>query len=178
MKRFILTGTPGAGKTSLIRLLETLGHFVVEEAATDVIALEQAQGVQEPWTSPLFIDKIVAIQKQRQLQTSRLPAELQFFDRSPIDTYALSLYLERLPSSALLEEIQRVRTEEVYQGRVFFIENLGFCQPSEARKISLTEALRFEKIHEEAYAAWGYECLKIGPQTVAERTHRLLSLSS
>lgn len=54
MKRFILTGTPGAGKTVLLRQLEQDGFGVVEEAATDVIALQQAQGIAEPWTDPGF----------------------------------------------------------------------------------------------------------------------------
>jgi predicted ATPase len=35
MKRCILTGAPGAGKTALVRLLERNGYAVVEEAATD-----------------------------------------------------------------------------------------------------------------------------------------------
>ena len=34
-QRFILTGAPGAGKTALIRLLESRGEEIVEEAATD-----------------------------------------------------------------------------------------------------------------------------------------------
>ena len=33
MKRYILTGTPGAGKTAILRALETEGFDVVEEAA-------------------------------------------------------------------------------------------------------------------------------------------------
>jgi predicted ATPase len=45
MRRFILTGAPGSGKTAIIRQLELDGFAVVEEAATDVIALEQARGV-------------------------------------------------------------------------------------------------------------------------------------
>jgi len=48
MRRFVLTGTPGAGKTAILRQLELDGFAVVEEAATDVIALQQAQGVAEP----------------------------------------------------------------------------------------------------------------------------------
>ena len=52
MKRFILTGAPGAGKTAVIRQLELDGFGVVEEAATDIIALEQARGVAEPWKYP------------------------------------------------------------------------------------------------------------------------------
>jgi predicted ATPase len=44
VKRFVLTGTPGSGKTAIIRQLEIDGFSVVEEAATDLIALTQAQG--------------------------------------------------------------------------------------------------------------------------------------
>ena len=44
MKRYVLTGTPGAGKTALLRAAEAAGYAVVEEAATDVIALGQAIG--------------------------------------------------------------------------------------------------------------------------------------
>ena len=58
MKRFIITGAPGAGKTAIIRQLELDGFSVVEEAATDVIAAAQAQGTVQPWTDPSFIDVI------------------------------------------------------------------------------------------------------------------------
>ena len=58
MKRFILTGAPGAGKTAILRQLELDGFSVVEEAATDVIALWQAQGIAEPWMLPAFIDAV------------------------------------------------------------------------------------------------------------------------
>ena len=65
MKRYILTGTPGSGKTSIIRLLEIMGYLVVEEAATDIIALEQVQGNAEPWKDASFINKIVELQKTK-----------------------------------------------------------------------------------------------------------------
>jgi len=47
MRRFIITGAPGAGKTAIIRQLELDGFSVVEEAATDVIAAAQARGTAE-----------------------------------------------------------------------------------------------------------------------------------
>ena len=34
MPAYILTGAPGSGKTAILRVLETHGHPVVEEAAT------------------------------------------------------------------------------------------------------------------------------------------------
>ena len=54
MRRFIITGAPGAGKTTIIRQLELDGFGVVEEAATDVIAAAQAQGAVQPWTGRHF----------------------------------------------------------------------------------------------------------------------------
>ncbi|MGA9721125.1 MAG: AAA family ATPase, partial [Candidatus Binatus sp.] len=92
MKRYILTGTPGCGKTSIIRSLELAGYPVVEEAATDLIALRQAQGVAEPWRRASFIDDIVNLQKRRQILVADLSSEVQFFDRSPLCSYALSVW--------------------------------------------------------------------------------------
>ena len=116
MKRYILTGTPGAGKTALLRHLELDGYSVVEEAATDIIALEQAQGVAEPWSRASFIDAIVNLQRDRQLRAARLTDDLQFFDRSPICTYALAKNLGYLSSAALSREIER---ERIYRGKYF-----------------------------------------------------------
>ena len=54
MKRYIFTGALGAEKTAILRRLELDGCGVVEEAATDIIALEQTQGVEEPWSRASF----------------------------------------------------------------------------------------------------------------------------
>ena len=67
MQRFILTGAPGSGKTSILSHLRQKGHTVIAEAATDVIAAEQARGTPEPWLDPTFIDKIITLQRARQL---------------------------------------------------------------------------------------------------------------
>src|SRR2546421_11684834 len=134
MKRYILTGTPGSGKTSMLHELKSQGYGVVEEAATDVIAREQMRGNLEPWLRPDFIDAIVRLQKHRQLEAARGPDDLQLYDRSPVCTLALSRYLGYPPSACLLEELERIERERIYQRQGFFIENLGFCQPTAARK--------------------------------------------
>ncbi len=175
MKRYILTGTPGSGKTSIIRELKGKGYSVVEETATDVIAFEHMNGGPEPWRQADFIDKIVRLQKQRQIQASTLPDELQFYDRSPICTYALSRWLGRSPSAQLLEEMQRIESENIYQRQVFFVENLGFCEPTEARKISFEESLAFEKLHWETYNSFGYDCLRITVDSLSERVNNVIN---
>ncbi|HZT98375.1 MAG TPA: AAA family ATPase [Ktedonobacteraceae bacterium] len=174
MKRYILTGTPGSGKTSILHELKQQGYSVVEEAATDVIARERRLGNPEPHLQPDFIESIVHLQKQRQLEAATLPDELQWYDRSPICTLALSRYLGYAAPPSLVEEIERIEREAIYQRRVFFIEHLGFCQPTEARKITFEEALIFENIHEETYTSLGYDLLKIPPGALPERVHRII----
>jgi predicted ATPase len=175
MKRYILTGTPGSGKTSILVALKNQGYAVVEEAATDIIALEQKLGNFEPWSQPDFIDNIVRLQYRRQITASTDLAVLQFYDRSPLCTYALSRYLGYLPSPCLLEELERMERERIYQRQVFFVDHLGFTTPTEARRISFEETLRFERIHEETYAVFGYVCIHISPASLPERVWSILA---
>ena len=169
MKRFILSGMPGAGKTVILRRLEQDGFGVVEEAATDVIALEQAEGVGEPWTDPGFIDRVVDLQKQRQLRAAALAEPIQFHDRSAICTAALASYLGYPPSPKLRQEIERLKRNAIYRQSVFFVRSLGFVTPTEARRISLEEAKRFEAVHEATYKAHGFDLVFVEPGAIAER---------
>jgi len=173
MKRYILTGTPGCGKTSIVRALELAGYLVVEEAATDTIALRHAQGITQPWSHAAFIDEITNLQKQRQLRVAGLGLGIQFYDRSPLCTYALSRWLGVTISTTLADEMERIRVEATYQRQVFFIENLGFCEPTQARRISFEDSIRFEKVHEETYREFGYECIRVAPQELARRVEQI-----
>ncbi len=62
--------------------------------AIDVIAQDQAKGIEKPWEEPDFIDQITHqithMQKERQMNAT---GALQFYDRAPFCTYALGKYL-------------------------------------------------------------------------------------
>ncbi|MDP1975323.1 MAG: AAA family ATPase [Alphaproteobacteria bacterium] len=176
MKRYIITGTPGCGKTSIISALEKQGYVIVHEAATDLIACAQKLGNERPWEQPSFIDKITDLQKQRQMLADNVSSSIQFYDRSPICTYALAKYLNIKPSEILLNEIERIQSNNIYEDEVFFIENLGFCTPTDARKISFEESLVFEKIHAETYTQFGYECIQIPVLPLLNRVNVILDL--
>ncbi|MBO0839738.1 MAG: AAA family ATPase [Sciscionella sp.] len=169
MARYILTGTPGAGKTAVLRLLEVNGYRVVEESATDVIALETARGRENPWSDPSFVDKIITLQRQRQLALGPSHAQPAFFDRSPVCTLALSRYLEFEPSQLLRDEIERIIDGGVYDPTVFFIRNQGSIHNTAARQISFADSLDFERIHEQTYRSLGFQLVIVPPAPVDDR---------
>jgi predicted ATPase len=169
MRRYILTGAPGAGKTILLRRLELAGYAVVEEAATDLIALTVARGVDKHWEEPGFIDDIVALQRRRQLRADAWPEEVVIFDRSPICTWALCEFAGRAPSEALKVEVERIEREGAYERRVFFVELFGSITPTEARRITLEESTRFAAVHADVYRRFGYELLFVPPADVETR---------
>jgi predicted ATPase len=166
---YILTGAPGAGKTAVLRLLETSGYLVVEEAATDVIAVGNALGRAEPWQDDDFINKVIDLQRWRQ-ETSRAPEGATiFFDRSPVCTLALSRYLGSPASSLLDREVSRVVTAGIYEPTVFFIRNQGFVQATSARQISFEDSLVFERLHEQVYRDLGFQLAEVPAGPLAER---------
>jgi predicted ATPase len=176
MHRYILTGAPGAGKTVLLRALEREGYAVVEEAATDLIALVTAKGVVEHWKDPGFIDGIVELQRARQRRADAWPDDLAFFDRSPICTWALCEFLGGTPPDSLVAEVERTQREAVYERQVLFIRNLGFITPTEARRISLEDSLRFEAVHADVYRRFGYELVEIPPGDVDARVAQVVGV--
>jgi predicted ATPase len=175
MPAYILTGAPGAGKTAILRLLETLGYAVVEEAATDVIALAQAQGRDEPWLEPGFIAEIIALQQRRQdAFRSTAGNATVFFDRSPACTLALSRHLRLPESPGLTREIARLLANGGYEAPAFFIRNQGFVRATEARRITFAESLAFEGLHEQAYRELGFRLVDVPAGPLAGRVAMIL----
>ena len=177
-KKIILTGTAGSGKTSIINFLKKKGYIVIQEAATFIIKKEQRLGNQEPWKYVNFIDKIVSLQKRRECKSNTVSGlnQIQFFDRSPICTYALATYLGFSPTPLLCNEIDRILENNSYENQVFFIQNLGFITPTNERKIDFNEALKFEQIHKDVYRKFGFNCIHIKPKPIEKRTNDILKL--
>jgi predicted ATPase len=161
MPAYVLTGAPGSGKTAILRQLEIDGHAVVEEAATDIIALQQALGRPEPWREPGFADRVLDLQRRRRLAAVADTRDVVFFDRSPVCTLALCRYLDLTAPCHLFEEIERMVAEGRYERTVLFVRHQGLIQATAARRISFEEALAFEKVHEVTYREVGFDLFEV-----------------
>jgi predicted ATPase len=132
-----------------------------------------AQGIDEPWTTHSFIDQITHLQRIRLLQSSCALGEIQFHDRSIFCTAALSDYLGRPRSMVLSRELERVVAQRFYQPEAFFIRGLGFIEPTAARRISLEDAIRFERVHEQVYRDFGFQLVLVEPGAPMDRANRI-----
>jgi predicted ATPase len=154
IRRFVLTGAPGVGKTTIAAALRARGHVVVPEAATDVIA---AGGEGDG-----FVDAVLALQLHRERAAT---GAVQVLDRSPLCTLALARYCEVRPSAALLSACATRR----YEREVFVVQPLGFVTPTAARRISYVDSLRFAAIHDEVYREHGFTLVPVPKAPVPER---------
>ncbi|MGC4894306.1 AAA family ATPase [Micromonospora sp. DT31] len=155
---------PGA-----LRHLEIDGCAVVKEAATDVIALQQALGRPEPWRDPAFPDQVLALQRKRQRNADAYARDVLFYDRSPVCTLALCLDLSLAAPPALFDEVARMTTEHRYERTVFFIRNQGFVEATAARRIGFEESLVFERVHELTYREAGFVLVDVPAASLPAR---------
>jgi predicted ATPase len=55
------------------------------------------------------------------------------------------------------------------------VQNLGFIANTQARRINMKDALRFERIHEETYRNFGFEIVPVAPGTPEQRAAAIKS---
>jgi predicted ATPase len=139
----------------------------VPEAASDVIAAQQANGIPQPWTAIEFLTDILGVQMARQVRETSGPVVL--FDRSPICTLALARYLGHPVPPDLAHAVERLVADRIYETDVFLVRPLGFIETTSARRISYEDALAFEAVHEATYEGLGFTLIEVLPDRVATR---------
>lgn len=172
VKKYILTGGPGTGKSSIILALEQQGEYVIREAAEDYIRLRQAQGQPEPWTEPNFQDKILELQLQRE-EKIPIGTKKVFIDRGILDGLAYYQIAGKEPSEQMIHAMRKVKHERPYE-KIFLIKNLGTCEKNEIRRENITEAIRLEKLQEQNYMLLGYEIMRIHSGSLKERVEKIM----
>lgn len=168
-RRYIITGGPGVGKTSIINYLAKLGYVVMPEAATDIIEEGLRQNIVKPWRADDYHIKVYALIAKRKQETQNSNAPIIFFDRGHIDGISYILLQKRKLHQQVIDCVQTSMDTQFFDKKVFLIESLGFVRPGPARTETLDESLEKARHLEMNYRALGYEIIRIPMGTVPQR---------
>ena len=171
-QRYIITGAPGTGKTSIINELKKRGFNCIDEDSRKVIAKEIITGGEIlPWKNQIaFESRIVNLRTQQYLSSSQ--DSICFFDRSAIDSIAY-LKLNNLEATPeIINDIKKCN----FNKTVFYtpIWQEIFINDSE-RIENIEQARRIEESHISTYHSKGYELVKIPKSPIKVRTDFIIS---
>lgn len=163
-RRFVFTGGPGAGKTTVLEALRTAGHRCVSETARDVIRDRLAAGL-SPRPEPGAFARLIFAADVANYRAATEP-ETHFYDRSLID--ALGMVHECEPRSDA--QIGRIVGRYPYNGTVFLFPPWEEIYQTDAeRDQTFAESVRVFESLRRWYGRCGYQPLEVPIGPVAER---------
>ena len=164
---FVLTGGPGAGKTTVLEHIGAKGHAVTTEAGRAIIQDQSAiDGPALPWKDPSIFAEQMLAWEMRSYTLARDNPGLTFFDRGVPDIIG---YL-RLSGLPVPMHVERAAERYRYNRRVFiFPPWREIFRPDEQRKQDFAEAERTFEFMREAYRDVEYQCVEVAIASPDER---------
>jgi predicted ATPase len=170
---FVITGGPGAGKTTILNALQRRGFACVPEAARQIIQDEvyaNSDGV--PWRN---MERYTALMLQRSVEdylSHAAATHITFFDRGILDTITHT----RINGLTLPETAYADARRHRYNRLVFMAPPWPEIYATDAeRKQTLEEALSVYRVNCEVYQDYGYEIVEIPQAPVESRVDFILS---
>lgn len=168
--RYVLTGGPGAGKTTVLNALAERGYRVVPESARRIIKERLRKGLPRRPAPAVFANEILQtdIEQYRRFHSSQEPV---FYDRGVPDALYMLDTAAALPGDTAAGYV-----------RDFPYNNVVFLLPPWAR-IYATDAERDQTIEEaqgvfegmkQWYSSWGYETVEVPRLDVISRAAFIL----
>lgn len=169
IKRALIIGGPGSGKSSLIHKLESLGHKVHHEISRTVIKDAQEQGIQQLFlTDPLtFSKKLLAGRKKQFIEATD---GINFYDRGIPDIPAYHVFKrEHIPISFI-----NACKEHVYDFLFFLPPWQAIYTVDNERYETFEQALEIGDILLNFYKDLGYQPIKLPFTSIDERVEIIL----
>lgn len=173
VKRIVLTGGPGSGKSSVINALKSAGYDVVRESGRAIIQVQECiQGEGVPWKNALLFAELMLSKELDTYNVSDSGNQFIFYDRAILDILGyLMLAKEKIPAHFF-----NAATHCGYHSKVFIFPpwQTIYTQDNE-RKQSFEEAIRTYEMMKFVYLHYGYHLIEMPMCSVTERMQFILS---
>ena len=166
---YVVAGGPSSGKTTLIKGIEKLGYYTVQEAAKFVIDENIAKGISvEDLRKDGGRFAQIVFQKNLQLEAAAPRDRIVFFDRG-------------IPDCIVYHKLAGLDTKHIdtiSRGRyrkVFFLDPLPFYENDYTRPEDSDLAARLSNLLLNVYNDLDYTIVKVPPVSVEERVKLVIS---
>ena len=171
IKRIVISGAPGTGKTSIIEELTKQAYICHPEVSREIIAEQfKIGGNITPWDDLDTFSKLVISDRLKQFKSAT--NEIEFYDRSIIDSFAY-LLKDKLP---ITNEWDRLAIDNRYYPMVFLTPPWEEIYTSDSERMEdFKTATSIHEFMVKAYEMYKYQVVLVPKTTISERIKFILS---
>lgn len=168
--KFVFTGGPGGGKTTVLNALAERGCRVVQESARRIIKARLAVGLSPRPEPTAFAEQILQADMQKYHEASA-SEQVVFFDRGVLD----ALYMLDAEKALTHHEISQYVQQFPYNNKVFLLPPWQEIYATDSeRDQSFAESVGVFEGMRAWYSRWGYQTLDVPQGSINERVSFIL----
>jgi len=162
--RFVVTGGPGGGKTTILTALAERGYDFAPESARRIIQQRLAAGISPRPEPVLFAREILSADMEKYRKADPIGRPM-FFDRGVLD----ALYMLDAENALSRDQIEQYIKEFPYNKIVFLLPPWDEIYVTDSeRDQTLEQAVEVYAGMKNWYQQWGYEIMEV-PRTHVDK---------
>ena len=172
IRKIVITGGPGTGKTSVIEALEKKGYFCFHEVSREIIKEAQQQGIDQLFLENpvLFSEKLLEGRIRQYEEAQEMTSSVVFLDRGVPDVVAYMNYFGNDYPPLFKEVCSQFRYDKVFilppWKKIYKEDNERYETYDQA--IAIHDALA------DTYDLEGYKPVEVPCGSVKERTEFII----
>lgn len=174
MKRILLIGSPGSGKTTVLSELEKRGYVCFKEVSREIILEAKKRGIDQLFLSnpDEFNQKLLSGRIAQHKACIQHEGNYVFIDRGLPDIIAYNNYIN-VPTE---EKVIKASIELTYDFVFLFPAWKKIFKNDNERYESFEEALKIQENLKETYIKHGYDICEVPVGDISERANYILNV--
>lgn len=172
-KKIVITGGPGTGKSSIIKHLESQGHYCLHEVSRQITIEAQQQGIEQLFLERplLFSEKLLEARINQHIEAVQLSKDQIFLDRGIPDVVAYMDYFRTAYPSQFTLACQNYEYD-----KIFLLPPWEEIYTSDNERYeSFEQALVIHEHLKNSYITYGYDPIIVPTGTIDKRSSFILN---